>query len=187
MKRIAALAVVVVLTGCSTADSKDIRTSGITANLVVTLPESTDAADVSASLRVGTLTFVELGDGEEITASGGGKSAELKHHRAAGVTDYTAIPVKFDSDPSELPSILTWDGECIQTGRLQLEPGRTSVAIPRGSIRPTAATPTPGRASSNCPVDLTLTRRTDGTLDKAFKNGSVTAESQSVRRIISAP
>jgi len=239
VKRIAALAVVVVLTGCSTVDSKDIRTSGITANLVVTLPESTDEADVSASLRVGTLTFVELGDGEEITASGGGKSAELKHHRAAGVTDYTsrldgvvdpgteitfglkrggndesaprstvklpervrltaplagttysrrtAIAVKFDSDPSELPSILTWAGECIQTGGLQLEPGRTSLAIPRGSIKPTAATPTPGRASSTCPVDLTLTRRTEGTLDQAFKDGSVTAESQSVRRIVSAP
>ena len=89
MKRITALAVVVVLSGCSTVDSKDIRTNGITANLVVTLPESTDAAAVSASLRLGTLTFVELGDGEEITASGGGKSAKLNHNRAAGVTDYT--------------------------------------------------------------------------------------------------
>jgi hypothetical protein len=89
VKRIAALVVVLVLTGCSTVESRDIRTSGITANLVVTLPEGTDAADVSASLRVGTLTFVELGDGEQTTASGGGKDVGLRHRRAAGVTDYS--------------------------------------------------------------------------------------------------
>jgi hypothetical protein len=238
VKRIAALTVLLVLAGCSTVDSKDIRTSGITADYVVTLPESTDAADVSASYRVGTLTFVELGDGESIKASGGGKDVDLKHHRSAGVTDYTgqldgvvdpgteitfslkrgsgddaapqstvklperlrltsplagttysrrsAVPVRFDTEPSQLPSVLTWTRQCIQTGSLQLEPGRTSVSIPTGSIRPLATTPTPG-TTTTCPVDITLTRRTEGTLDKAFKDGAITAESQSVRRIGSAP
>ncbi|RZU01969.1 hypothetical protein EV645_8085 [Kribbella rubisoli] len=238
MKRIAALTVLLVLAGCSTVDSKDIRTSGITADYVVTLPESTDATDVSASFRVGTLTFVEMGDGESIEASGGGKDVDLKHHRSAGVTDYTgqldgvvdpgteitfslkrgsgddaapqsmvklpervrltsplagttysrrsAVSVRFESQPSQLPSVLTWTGQCIQTGSLQLEPGRTSVSIPVGSIRPLATTPTPG-TTTTCPVDITLTRRTEGTLDKAFKDGAITAESQSVRRIGSAP
>ncbi|HET6986211.1 MAG TPA: hypothetical protein VFI00_06325 [Kribbella sp.] len=32
-------------------------------------------------------------------------------------------------------------------------------------------------------ITFTLTRRTEGTLDKAFKGGGITAESQSVRRI----
>jgi hypothetical protein len=72
VKRSAARTVLLVVAGSSTVDSKDIRTSGITADYVVTLPESTDAADVSASFRVGTLTFVDLGDGESIKASGGG-------------------------------------------------------------------------------------------------------------------
>ena len=89
MKRIAVVAVVLVVAGCSTVDSKDIRTSGITANYVVTLPETGDAASVSASYRVGTLTFVELGDGESIRSSGGGMNAELRRHHAAGVTDYS--------------------------------------------------------------------------------------------------
>ena len=240
MKRIAALSLIVILAGCSTVESKDIRTGGITANYVVSLPETADAASVSASYRVGTLTFVELGEGESVTASGGGKDVTLKHHRSAGVTDYggqldgvvdagteitfnlargkdddsaprstvklpervrltaplagttysrrATIPVRFDSRPSEQLSILTWAGECIQTGSLELEPGRTSAGIPAGSIRSSTETPTPGvKPATTCPVDVTLTRRTEGTLDEAFKGGHITAETQSVRRITSAP
>jgi hypothetical protein len=36
-------------------------------------------------------------------------------------------------------------------------------------------------------VRLTLTRRTEGKLDSAFKDGSVTAESESAREINSVP
>jgi hypothetical protein len=36
-------------------------------------------------------------------------------------------------------------------------------------------------------VRLSLSRRTEGTLDPAFKNGSVTAESESARTITAAP
>jgi hypothetical protein len=240
VKRIAVVAAVLVVAGCSTVDSKDIRTSGITANYVVTLPETGGAATVSASYRVGTLTFVELGDGESVRSSGGGKDVELQHHRAAGVTDYTgrlegvveagteitfnltrgkdddsaprstvkllprvrltaplagttysrraAIPVRIDTEPSELSSVLTWTGECIETGSLELEPRRTSATILAGSIRPTVATPTPGvKPPTTCPIDLTLTRRTEGTLDPAFKNGHIVAETQSTRRITSTP
>jgi hypothetical protein len=240
VKRIAALAVVLAVTGCSTVESKDIRTSGMTANLTVTLPENADEANVSASLRVGTLTFVELGGGEEITAAGGGQTAKLDHHRAAGVTEYrnrlegvtkagteitfslerdgdnasaptstvvlpervrlvaptagttysrrTSIAVRFDSEPSRLPSILTWAGECIQPGSLELEPGRTSATIARGSIKPAATTTaTPKASTTTCQIDLTVTRRVEGTLDKAFKDGSIAAETQSVRRVVSAP
>ncbi|MEI8410691.1 MULTISPECIES: hypothetical protein [unclassified Kribbella] len=238
MKRIAAaLAVALTVTGCSTVESKDIRTSGMTANLVVTLPENADEADLSASLRVGTLTFVELGGGEEITAAGGGKSTTLDHHRAAGVTEYRSrldgvttagteitFSLKRDGDNASAPtstvvlpervrlvapaagttfsrradlavridsgrqpSVLTWAGECIQPGSLQLEPGRTSATIARGSIKPAATTATPSPSTSTCQIDLTLTRRVEGTLDKAFKDGSIVAETQSVRRVVSAP
>ncbi|MEV5967895.1 hypothetical protein AB0L70_39380 [Kribbella sp. NPDC051952] len=239
MKRIAALAVILVLTGCSTVESKDIRTSGMTAGLIVTLPEATDAAEVSATLRVGTLTFVELGNGEELTASGGGKDVSLRHHRAAGVTNYTNrldgvvaagteitfnlkrggaddsaptstvklpervrlvapaagttvsrrrdLVVRFDSEPSRQPSVLTWAGECVQEGSLELEPGRTTATIARGSIRQVTTTPTPGKDLSRCPIQVTVTRRTEGKLDPAFKDGSVTAESRSTRQINSVP
>ncbi|GAA3126755.1 hypothetical protein JOF29_002641 [Kribbella aluminosa] len=240
MKRIVVSAVVLVLAGCSTVQSKDVRTSGISATYVVTVPETTQVADVSASYRVGTLTFIELGDGESVTSSGGGKDVKLKHHKPAGVTDYdgqldgavaagteitfdltrgsaddsapkstvklpervkltapvtgttysrrAALAVRFDSRPSDLPSLVTWAGSCVQTGSVHLEPGRTSVSITPGSIRPVTVTPTPGvKPATTCPVDITLTRRTEGTLDKAFKDGSITAETQSTRQITSTP
>ena len=41
-----------VVTGCSTVDSADIRTSGMTADLLVKLPENAVAVDVTASFRV---------------------------------------------------------------------------------------------------------------------------------------
>lgn len=231
---------VLILAGCSTVQSKDVRTSGITATYVVTLPETTEVADVSASYRVGTLTFIELGDGESVTTSGGGKEVKLKHHKSVGVTDYdgqldgvvaagteitfdltrgkadgsapkstvklpervkltapqtgttysrrAALPVRFDSGPSDLPSLVSWAGDCIQAGSLQLEAGRTSVSIPPGSIHPVTGTPTPGRKPpTTCDVTLSLTRRTAGTLDPAFKDGSITAQSESTRQITSAP
>jgi len=99
-----------------------------------------------------------------------------------------AIPVRIATGPSDLPSILTWTGDCIQPDSLELEPGRTSATIPPGSLRPSLATPTPGvKPPTTCSVNLTLTRRTEGTLDKSFKNGHITAETQSVRRITSMP
>ena len=204
----------------------------MTANLLVTLPENGDEADLTATLRVGTLTFVELGAAEEITAAGGGQTAKLEHRRAAGVTNYSnrlagvtqagteitfglkrdgdnesaptstvvlpervrlvapaagttysrraAIAVRFDSEPSQLPSILTWAGECIQPGSL-----RTGAGPDLGHDRPRVDQAGrhdsySGRLIRDCQIDLTLTRRIEGTLDKAFKDGSIAAESQSV-------
>ncbi len=223
-----------VLAGCSTVDSADIKTSGMTADLLVTVPEGGTSAEVSATLRVGTLTFVELGGGEKLTAVGDGRSATLKRGKLAGVTSYkgrldgvakpgtevtfalqregdnTSAPVstvtlpepveftapaagtrfsrradigvRFTSGP---PAVLTWAGECIQGGSLQLEAGRTSATVSRGTVRPT---PTPATAASGtCQLSLTLTRRTEGKLDEAFKNGTVAAESRAVRQVVSAP
>src|SRR5205823_1544313 len=68
-----------------------------------------------------------------------------------------AIPVRFDSGPSGLPSLVTWAGDCIQPGSLQVEAGRTEVSIPPGSLRPVTGTPTPGRKpATSCQVSLML-------------------------------
>ena len=210
----------------------------MTADLLVTLPEGATSADVSATLRVGTLTFVELGGDEEMSASGDGKTASLKRGKFGGATSYTGrlagvakpgtevafalqrdgdnasaprstvtlpepvrltapaagarfsrrssdIAVRFSSGPSEVGSVLTWTGECIQSGSLELEPGRTAVTISRGSIK--QVTSPPSNSSSTCQITVTLTRRTKGKLDEAFKDGFVAAESQSVRQVVSAP
>lgn len=78
-----------VLAGCSTVYSADIKTNGLTADLLVTVPDGSTTAEVSATLRVGTMTFVELGGGEKITAIGAGQSATLKRGKIAGATSYT--------------------------------------------------------------------------------------------------
>ena len=229
--------VALVLTGCSTVDSADIKTSGITAGLLVTMPEGANSVDVSASLRVGTLTFVELGGGEQLTATGDGKTVTLKRRKVAGATSYVGrldgvsqpgteitfalqrdgdnksapsstvtlpepvqltapaagtrfsrradVDVRFTNGP---PAVLTWAGQCIQSGSLELEAGRTSATISRGTVKATPTPPSAGtKASDTCQVSLTLTRRTEGKLDQAFKNGVVAAESQSVRQVVSAP
>lgn len=75
--------------GCSTVYSADVKTNGLTADLLVTVPDGSTTAEVSATLRVGTMTFVELGGGEKITASGAGQSATLKRGKIAGATSYT--------------------------------------------------------------------------------------------------
>ena len=245
---VAALASFSLLTGCSTVDSADIRTSGMTAHLTVRMPENGSAAAVSGALQVGTLTFVELGDGETLTASGGGQTATLKRGRFGGSTSYRGqldgvtkpgteivfalqrageddsaprstvtlpepvrltapaagtsysrrsadIGVRF-TDRSEAPAVLSWAGKCIETGSLQLEPGRTEATISRGSIKPKPTSPSRGSspgpstsagAEESCQITLTLTRRVEGTLDEAFKDGSVVAESQSTRQLTSTP
>jgi hypothetical protein len=236
-------ATVVVLTGCSTVDSADVRTSGLTGNVVASVPEGASYTDVDASLTVGTLTFVQLGDGEKLTASAGGKSVTLKRQKISGATSYRGrlagvkdagteivIDLQRDGDntsaprsavrlpetvsleapaagagfsrarddirvriasPSKLPAILTWAGPCIVAGSIDLEPGRTDVTISRGTLKPltpssTGATPPPASAAT-CQISLTVTRRSDGVLDPAFKNGSIRAESQSTRQVTSAP
>jgi hypothetical protein len=78
-----------VVTGCSTVDSADIRTSGMTADLLVKLPENAVAVDVTASFRVGNLTYVELGSGENVSVSAGGQTEELHRGKFAGATSYT--------------------------------------------------------------------------------------------------
>lgn len=227
--------IAVVLAGCSTVDSADIRTSGMTADLQVTVLGDASSAEVSATLRVGTLTFVELGDGEKLTASGGGQTADLKRRKVAGVTSYYGrlegvadpgteitfalrregdnasapvskvtlpervqfsrpavgtrfsrradIPVRFASGP---PAELAWAGHCIQSGSLQIEDGQKTATISRGTILATPS-PSPGAPVDSCQISLTLTRRNEGSLDGAFKDGFVAAESQAVRQVVSEP
>jgi hypothetical protein len=95
------------------------------------------------------------------------------------------IQVTFASGPAQT---LTWTGPCIQTGSLEIEPGRSSTTIAAGLIRAaTPASPSPRPVSSTCQIELTLTRHTTGKLDGAFKDGSITAVAQSIHQVVSAP
>lgn len=77
------------LVGCSTADSKDIRTSGIKADLLVTVKDHDRRAELLATLRAGTLTYVKLGDDEAINVSSSDSSTELRRTKSLGVTTYS--------------------------------------------------------------------------------------------------
>lgn len=85
--------------------SKDIRTSGIRAGIDVRV--GGDGTTVSVLLSAGSLTSIELDDGDSLTASGGGKSVTLKRSNFLGHETYngvlpgvtkagTAINVKLD-------------------------------------------------------------------------------------------
>jgi len=78
-----------IVTGCSTADSKDIRTSGIKADLRVTVTDHDRRADLLATLRAGTLTYVKLGDDEAINVSSSDSATDLRRSKSLGVTTYS--------------------------------------------------------------------------------------------------
>ncbi|TDC34622.1 hypothetical protein [Kribbella albertanoniae] len=87
-----------IVTGCSTADSKDIRTSGIKADFRVTVKDNETRVDVLATLRAGTLTYVELGNDEAINVAGTNSMTEqdptfirtkLRRNKSLGVTNYS--------------------------------------------------------------------------------------------------
>ena len=61
----------------------------MTADLLVKLPENAVAVDVTASFRVGNLTYVELGSGEKVSLSAEDKTEELHRGKFAGATSYT--------------------------------------------------------------------------------------------------
>lgn len=227
-----------ILAGCSTADSKDIRTSGIKADLRVTVKDHERRADVLATLRAGTLTYVKLGSGESITTAASGASVQLGVNKMLGVTNYSgrldgdltagtevtfdlqrdgdnesaphstvflperlqliapavgttasrssSITVRIDSAPADQPTTVSWNGQCVQAGEIQLPSGVTIAQIPAGRIRQLAATASPGQRNTNsCTITLTAYRRTTGSLDPAFKEGSIVAEAQSSRNITS--
>jgi hypothetical protein len=90
MRRTATIAALtaLALTGCSSVDSREIRTGGVKAHVTVWVNDDAGDAEVAAGLTVGTLTFVDLNDGEKLTATAGDVSDDLERRHLAGATDY---------------------------------------------------------------------------------------------------
>ena len=93
--------------------------------------------------------------------------------------------------PSDQQTSVEWDGACVSSGSLRLDPGQSEITIPRGSIKlqppSTASTASPVATPADCQLTLTVTRRVDGQLDPAYKNGSIRAESRVTREFTSIP
>lgn len=231
---VATTAVCLAVAGCSTTQSSDIRTSGMEADIRVTLAAGSSGAEVAVTLRVGSLTFVELQDPDTLTARSGDRSVELTKQRTMGHTSYHGrldgvskagaqvvvdlqrggddeaapkssvrlpgrvaitgpdagaqfsrsrddIRFELDRELATNSGSLSWSGDCVQGGSIAIPPGATTVTVAHGTIRtavqPTSGTPQSQRPPKNCTARFTATTRVDGTLDPAYGEGTITAES----------
>lgn len=241
MRFIAAAVGLVLIAGCSSVDAADIRTSGFTTDILVSVPERATSADVSVTLRSGTLTYVDLSDTDKLSAAAAGQTVDLRRHKSLGVITYrgrldnpggpgseVVVGLQRDSEndpaprsavrladpvellapssgarhsrsrdlavhlttPSDQRTSVEWDGTCVSSGSLRLDPGQADITIARASIKvppPSTTSPSPSAVPSSCQLTLTVTRRVDGQLDPAYKKGSIRAESRAIREFTSIP
>jgi hypothetical protein len=93
VKRLAAATCVALLlvAGCETVRSKDVRSSGIKASILVRVTRR--GTDVTVTLTAGGLTSIALDPGDSLTASGGGRMVSLNRTHFAGASAYFATLV----------------------------------------------------------------------------------------------
>jgi hypothetical protein len=116
---------------------------------------------------------------------------------AAGTTVSRAdddIVATIERAASDDPVRVSWSGECVQEGGLDVPAGQTTVTIAKGSIMKrtpadadAADTDTTQPVADTCTIRLTASRRVVGTLDPAFEGGSITAVTSSSRDLTSTP
>ena len=91
MIRPTALAALAFLSGCTTASSTDIKTSGLFASISGTA-DATGKTAVSTTLSLGQLstTFVEISGTDKLAATSGADSSPLKKFELLGLVSYSA-------------------------------------------------------------------------------------------------
>jgi hypothetical protein len=85
---LAAVVTALTVAGCPSVDSVDVRTNGMKAEIVVRVADGLPEAQVDASLRAGTTTFVDLGEGEKMVARSGTTSTTLAKGDLPGESGY---------------------------------------------------------------------------------------------------
>ncbi len=84
---------------------------------------------------------------------------------------------------------IKWEGDCIDTGSLEVAATQKSATIAKGSIKQlpddddAATAPLP----TDCAMKLTATRIVDGTLDAAFKGGAIHGRASVSRDLATTP
>jgi hypothetical protein len=122
--------VVLVLTGCATVPSKNLRTPGIKAQMTVAAADG--GVDVRVRLSAGSLTSVELDDGEHVDAASGGRSARLSRTTFLGVTSYFAHLAGRTTPGTPVTVALTRTDKDTSAPRSRVVlPPRLGVATPR--------------------------------------------------------
>ncbi len=166
-------------TACEQVDSEDILTSGVYANIVAEA-EGDGSTQVSTSLRVGGVlsnVFIDLSDGESITAVSGTDEKTLARRSVLGAISYTGT---FTGDEADKAFTVAWN----RTDGLTSAPN-TTITMPA----PFALTaPTAGATFSRANDDIVVTWDTSGTPDdmlwevitsncaREMKNNNITAD-----------
>lgn len=99
------------------------------------------------------------------------------------------IVATIESAASEDPVRLSFRGECIEEGGLDVPAGQTTVTIAKGSIakKTSADAADATQVPDTCTITLTVSRRIEGTLDPAFEGGSIAAVTSSSIDLTSTP
>jgi hypothetical protein len=88
------------------------------------------------------------------------------------------IVVTLAEDGSTDPVKLSWSGDCVQGGNIDIAGGQTSVTIPRGTLQKAEPSPSDADAepvADSCTLRLTVVRSVQGILDEAFEDGRISA------------
>ena len=112
------LALAAVVSGCSTIESGDVETSGMTASIEVKAKADGSATDVFASISSGTLTTVDLDGDDQLVASSVDVSVDLEENNLLGVVTYagsltgisapgTEVNVAFNRSADKTPAPLS--------------------------------------------------------------------------------
>jgi hypothetical protein len=236
--RSAIVSLIAFISACTTVDSSDIKTHGIKPAMTISSSAEAPGSNVTVSLHVGDspTTFVELQDGESITATPGTEAAvTLTKQSLLGVTDYvgaldtqvpgTSVTIDLtrptdtnapastvtltekltltspaagstasranndvtvawtDSAPSPDAVKVAWTGDCVQDGSLDVEVGKTSATIAKGTVLKKTGDNIP----DNCDVTFSASRTHAGTVDPAFGGGSIAHVFSSSAKVTSNP
>jgi hypothetical protein len=101
------------------------------------------------------------------------------------------IAVTLESNASDDPVRVSWSGECVQEGGLDVPADQATVTINKGTIlkreQADGNDPDSQPIPDTCTIKLTASRRVTGTLDAAWGGGGITSVTSSSRDVTSNP
>ena len=138
--------------GCSTIDSEDIETSGITASMEVL--RTAAGSSVSVSLSAGTLNFVSLNNGDTLKATAKEQTVELAENNVLNAISYFG----------QLDANAQGDEVTVAFERASKTSAPSSTVILPANVEITAPAASTAFSRANDPVviDVTSEASTDG-------------------------
>lgn len=101
------------------------------------------------------------------------------------------ITVTLENNASDDPVRVSWSGECVQDGGLDVPVDQTSVTISKGTILKREQVdendPDSRPIPDTCTIQITAARRVTGTLDPAWGGGGISSVTSSSRDVTSNP